>query len=169
MKKLFTRSAFEPSDKDLNGALVDESDDYMSVDEDDGSEDEEYDPKGKGKARARPRHRKKYLDESDGDDDISDFIVESDEEEEEKEARRALKQRLGKKRTNVIVDSDDEVDTPEEKEVLFGIRKPDLPAEALRLMPRFLPSSKMKVSISSACRATSDSSLVHDDPTSEVI
>jgi len=77
---------------------------------------------------------------------MSDFIVESDEDEEEKDARRALKKRLGKKRANVIFDSDDEPDTPEEKEVLFGVRKrKDISPEALKLMPRFLPSSKMKV------------------------
>jgi len=133
------------------------------------SDVEEYAPrdrKGKGKAKApprRPARARRYATESDDegdevgeldsgdeavdeDDDMSDFIVESDEDEEEKDARRALKKRLGKKRTTVILDSDDEIETPEEKEVIFGLRKKvPVSEEAIKLMPRFLPSTKMKV------------------------
>ena len=123
-----------------------DSDEEMDCESDDA-----YDPKGKGKASTRsknPASRRRTIAESDdeGDEDMSDFIVESDEDEEEKDARRVLKKRLGKKRANVIFDSDDEPDTPEEKEVLFGVRKrKDISPEAFKLMPRFLPSSKMKV------------------------
>ena len=84
--------------------------------------------------------------DSDDDNDMSDFIVESDEDEEEKDARRFLKKRNGKKRNNVILDSDDEPETLEEKEVIFGVRKKvAISKEAMKLMPRFLLSSKMKV------------------------
>ncbi|KAG5644360.1 hypothetical protein DXG03_008657 [Asterophora parasitica] len=44
----------------------------------------------------------------------------------------------------VIIDSDDEIETPEEKEVLFG-KKTRMSAEAIKLMPKFLPSTKMKL------------------------
>lgn len=85
---------------------------------------------------------------SENEDDMSDFIVNSDEDDEELHARRSLKRRLGKKRANVVLDSDDEPDTLEEREVLFGLRqKEGISAEILKLMPRFLPSSKMKVGV----------------------
>uniref|UniRef100_A0A8H8CFK2 Uncharacterized protein n=1 Tax=Psilocybe cubensis TaxID=181762 RepID=A0A8H8CFK2_PSICU len=124
---LFSRQAFEPTDKELDPDI--ESDVEECVPKRD---------KGKGKATARPA-------ESDSDDDdMSDFIVQSDEDEEEKDARRALKKRLGKKRANIILDSDDEPDTPEEKEIIFGVRKKHVPTEDIKLMPKFLPSTKMK-------------------------
>ncbi|KAF9527621.1 SNF2 family N-terminal domain-containing protein [Crepidotus variabilis] len=153
INKLFSRSAFEPTNKELNGLFTDDGDIDMSADDEghqDSDEDDDtvYDPKGKGKAPARPRmaRRKAFVvSDDDEDDDMSDFIVESDEDEEAKDARRAIKERLGKKRAHIILDSDDELDTPEEKEVLFGVRqKQNLPKEALKLLPRFLPSSKMK-------------------------
>ena len=118
--------------------------------------------KGKGKAKAKKVQKSKSksksrrcLDhddddaiesefESDEDDDMSDFIVKSD-EEEEKDARLALKRRLGKRKATIVLDSDEEMDTPEEQEVIFG-RKKKMPVseEAIRLMPKFLPSTKMK-------------------------
>jgi hypothetical protein len=71
-------------------------------------------------------------------DDMSEFIVQSDDEEEdEKDARRALKKSLGKRRAQVAMDLDDE-------EVLFGVRQKGVSNEAIKQM-RFLPSSKMKV------------------------
>lgn len=121
--------------------------------------------KGKGKGKAKPKKVKRaarriVLDSDDiipseaesddekDDDDISDFIVESDEDEEEKDARRELKKRLGKKKAFVVLDSDEEMeDTPEESEVLFGARKPPVSDGVAKLMPRFLPSTKMKVCI----------------------
>ena len=122
------------------------------------------DSKGKGKAvskltKSHVRARSAFVEsddegydvnisgsDSDDDNDMSDFIVESDEDEEEKDARRFLKKRNGKKRNNVILDSDDEPETLEEKEVIFGVRKKvAISKEAMKLMPRFLLSSKMKV------------------------
>lgn len=81
------------------------------------------------------------LAENDDDDDLSDFIVQSDEDENEKDESRALKKRLGKQRVHVVLDSEDEMDTPEEKEVLLGVDASNKAFEHLR----FLPSSKMKV------------------------
>lgn len=157
---LFSQAAFEPSKEELN---INAEEDGMDVD--DAGYLSGKSAKGKGKARksGRPKRRgtgNESDDEgddvndsgSDGgdddDDDLSDFIVASDEDEEEKDARRALKKRLGKKRAQVIVDSDDEPESPEEKEVLFGTRKktPDATSgDAVPLMSRFLPSTKMKV------------------------
>jgi len=85
----------------------------------------------------------------DSDDDMSDFIVQSDEDEEEKDTRRELK--LKQKSTNpgkaAILDSDEELDLPDFHDVVFGRPKPkeDIPPEVLKTMPRFLPSTKMKV------------------------
>lgn len=81
--------------------------------------------------------------DDDDDDDLSDFIVHSDEDEEEKDARRALKKRLtnGKRSTRqIILDSDDEAD------VIHGARPTfEGTPEQIALMPKFLPSTKMKV------------------------
>ncbi|KAJ7721949.1 SNF2 superfamily protein [Mycena maculata] len=160
---LFPSAAFEPSDKDL----------APDADEDSDIEMEDVKPvkpvsKSKGKAKtqgrrpARKSAARKFvvLDSSDAeveedepaseddeykDSDLSDFIVESDEDEEEKDARRNMKKPLGKRRAITIIDSDDEMndDTPEEKEILFGAKK-KLSKEAIKLMPKFLPSTKMK-------------------------
>lgn len=85
-------------------------------------------------------------DSDDDDDDMSDFIVESDEDEEEKDARRARKTRLGKKRAKLLLDSDEEM---EYADVICGAKPDyvDIPLEEIKLMPRFLPSTKMKVRI----------------------
>jgi len=108
--------------------------------------------KNKGKVTEKYKEavdgRNWVQDDENGDDDMSDFIVQSDEDEEAKDARRSLKKHLGKRRVIVVLDSDDEVDTPEEKEVLFGMRgKEAISAEILQRMPRFLPSSKMKAGV----------------------
>ncbi|KAF4616900.1 hypothetical protein D9613_008762 [Agrocybe pediades] len=163
---IFDRHAFEPTDAELNPDATKDGDDDMS-------DVEEYAPgdrKGKGKAKAiasarRSGRARRNIAESDDDgddvmksdseaeagaedDDMSDFIVESDEDEEEKDARRAFKRRLGKgkMRANVILDSDDELDTPEEKEVIFGVPKKQLPndGQPIKNMSKFLPSTKMK-------------------------
>ncbi|KAJ6486844.1 SNF2 superfamily protein [Mycena sanguinolenta] len=160
-EKLFPSAAFEPTDKELAGESEDEGSDIEMLDAKPVS-------KGKGKAKqkakrpARKTAKKIVLDSSDvdgsaeedeaseeeyKDSDMSDFIVESDEDEEEKDARRAMKKRLGKRRAITIVDSDDEMEeAPEEKEVLFG-RRPRLSKAEVKLMPRFLPSTKMKAMI----------------------
>ncbi|KAF9486204.1 hypothetical protein BDN70DRAFT_822530 [Pholiota conissans] len=147
-EKFFSCSAFEPTNADL-GVGADSDDEDMDEDSDSDS-DASY--KGKGKAVAKPRTsgrvtRRKVVNSSDyeDDDDISDFIVESDEDEEEKDARRALKQRSTKKNVHIILDSDDELDTPEVQEVIFGVRKKVEAAPGdIQLMSRFLPSTKMK-------------------------
>jgi hypothetical protein len=147
--KIFRRAAFEPTEKDLRGDAEDDEDDIMHVDE----SEEEYPAtrsKSKGKERAHPGRR--VIDEFDdeGDDvnnsDDDDFIVQSDEDEEEKEARRALRMRGRKAHPIVILDSDDEPETPEEKEVIFGMHKKAAAADGpIPTMSRFLPSTKMKV------------------------
>ncbi|KAF8156638.1 P-loop containing nucleoside triphosphate hydrolase protein [Crassisporium funariophilum] len=68
----------------------------------------------------------------------------TDGDEEGKDARSILKARSSKKRANVILVSDDELETPKEKEVIFGARKKvRLSEAAIKLMPRFLTSTKM--------------------------
>jgi hypothetical protein len=150
-EKLFQRGAFEPTEKELNPNAV--SDDEESDETDMDVDEDEDGTMGKGKARAtRSSRRKVSYVEDDEEDDMSDFIVDSDEDEEEKDARKVMKERrLGKRRANVILDSDDEMDTPEDKEVLMGRKtKEQLSREAVENMSRFLPSTKMKVRISSS-------------------
>ncbi|KAJ7660054.1 SNF2 family N-terminal domain-containing protein [Mycena rosella] len=167
-EKLFASAAFEPTDKDLKGDADDDGSDVEMLDAELlDAEPTKSKAKGKAKAKGKRPARKSaarkfvVLDSSDaevdqeetaseddeGDSDLSDFIVGSDEDEEEKDARRNLKKRIGKRRA-IIVESDSEEeagndDTPEEKEVLFGAR-PKLSKKAVKLMPRFLPSAKMK-------------------------
>ncbi|KAJ7039861.1 SNF2 superfamily protein [Mycena alexandri] len=159
--QVFPSAAFQPSDKDLTDATGGDSDIEML-----DSKPAKAASKGKGKAKAkRPARKnsaKKYIvldssdveaeeesasEDDDKDSDMSDFIVESDEDEDEKDARLVMKKRLGKRRAiTTIIDSDDELvdDTPEEKEVLFGAPKKKLTKEEVKLLPRFLPSTKMK-------------------------
>ncbi|PPQ82538.1 hypothetical protein CVT25_007147 [Psilocybe cyanescens] len=157
---LFSRQAFEPSDEELNPEAANKEEEQ--IEERDVEEYVLKNNKGKGKAPARSRRstRRAVADSDDDgddvlksdseddngndDDDMSDFIVESDEDEEEKDARLALKKRLGKRKAHVILDSDEEPETPEEKEIIFGARKKHVSKEAIKLLPRFLPSSKMK-------------------------
>ncbi|RDB16047.1 putative ATP-dependent helicase C23E6.02 [Hypsizygus marmoreus] len=150
--RLFTRAAFMPSDSDL----LPGADSSFDVEMADATASVKL-HRGKGKARPKKRARRVVLDsddvllsevpsedEGDDDDDISDFIVEEGEDEEEKDARRKLKKRLGKRKAQVVLDSDEEIeDSPEEQEVLFG-KKARVSPEAIKLMPKFLPSTKMK-------------------------
>ncbi|KAJ3821535.1 SNF2 family N-terminal domain-containing protein [Lentinula raphanica] len=144
---LFDQAAFMPTDKELQEANgeCDDSDIEM----------EDANPvKPKRRATGKSRNSKKSHgvgsdseyedDDEDDDDDLSDFIVQSDEDEEEKDARKALKKRLGKRKAQVILDSDEEI-SDDEEEVIFG-RNPaaKLSSEAIKLLPRFLPSTKMK-------------------------
>lgn len=146
--KLFSRSAFEPSDKDLgtaDGADGSIEGGASAVLVDDFAEVEH--PKPGSTFRKRKLQKKSAYDsdeeEEEGDDDLSDFVVEDDEDEEEKDARLALRKRLGKRRAIIL--SDDEMDIDDD--VICGA-KPDveIPPEQVKLMPRFLPSTKMKVS-----------------------
>lgn len=156
---MFASAAFEPSDKDLQGDVDGEDSDVEMLDK----KPVKLASKGKGKAKrpARKSAVKKFvvLDSSDveaeaeqdsaseddyKDSDMSDFIVESDEDEEEKDARLAVKKRGKRRAITRIVDSDDEMEeVPEEKEIVFG-KKPRLSKAEIKVMPRFLPSTKMK-------------------------
>lgn len=133
-KKLFSRSAFEPTDKDLDPSLG--TDIGIAFDDDDILSHK----KGKGKTAVTAGRKmlaeSEYEGDDNPDDDLSDFIVQTDEDEDEKDATKVLQKRFGKKR--------DEIDTPEEKEVLFGVRDKDVSNEAIKQL-RFFPSSKMKV------------------------
>ncbi|KAG6850029.1 hypothetical protein H0H93_002233 [Arthromyces matolae] len=125
-EKLFSRVAFLPSDADL-------------------LPDEDITEENAGGRKAKRKNKSSSLSDSeweDDDDDMSDFIVEDDEDEEEEAVRRTLKKSLGRRKAMIIIDSDDE-ETPEEKEVIFGKAVPRT-AENIKLMPKFLPSTKMK-------------------------
>lgn len=145
-EKLFSRIAFEPSDADLlpegaQPAGVEVLD--MEI-----PDVKPADRKGKGKAKAvKPKRAiRRILDsdeESEIKDDISGFVVHSDEGEEENDVRRGSSKRLGK-RGAIVVSSDDEIEEyPEDKEVLFGA--PKKATVFAKPAPRFLPSTKMKV------------------------
>ncbi|KAG5653742.1 hypothetical protein H0H81_010999, partial [Sphagnurus paluster] len=142
-EKLFTRDAFLPSDADLLGVG------HIGVKTEDTASPP--DRKGKGKAKAKRVHRESDAigsesesEDEDCEDGLSDFIAEDDEDEEQTDTRRKRVKRLGKRRANVIIDSEDEIEeSPEQEEILFG-KKVRMSPEASKLMPRFLPSTKMK-------------------------
>lgn len=147
-EKLFLRSAFEPTDAELGVQVKDES---VPKREQDGDaemafvHEQPQAPKGRV---FRKRSVRSYAgsddeDDNDGDDDLSDFIVEDDEDEEEAEARIREKRRVNKGKGRAIVLSDDE----EDADIICGARPDyvDLPPEKIKLMNRFLPSTKMKV------------------------
>ena len=159
---LFSRHAFEPTNAELAAAtgmaLKDEDDDIIMIDD---IAESDTDVKGKGKARARPapgrtlRARKarpsRVVESSDEEDDdsMSDFIVDDDADEEDweeqRDARREVKlaerNRGARRSTRRVVLSDDE-----DGEVIFGARPTvDIPKEKIALLPKFLPSTKMKV------------------------
>ncbi|SJL12855.1 uncharacterized protein ARMOST_16287 [Armillaria ostoyae] len=143
---LFDRAAFEPSDAELNGS------------ENAGGDESAISTKGKGKGKAKAKgkgKRKSALsadiididalddeDEDEDEDDMSDFIVDSDEDEEEKDARQQLKKALGKRKAFVVLDSDEEGD--EVEQVVFGRKKKNPTSGQIKLMPKFLPSTKMQ-------------------------
>lgn len=158
-EKLFTRAAFMPSDADLSTETespVADSDLEMK----DGTIfTKDCKAKGKAKQKKSKRGARRVVLDSDEDDivseaesddededDMSDFIVQSDEDEEDKDAHRNLKKRLGKRKAIMVLDSDEEIeDTPEESDVLFGAQKVPASDVPVKLMPRFLPSTKMRV------------------------
>lgn len=157
--KIFARTAFEPSDEELStdkkGTAKIEKNEPVDIKINDdivtiNAEAQAVKPAKAGRVvrKRKARSRRVFdsdeeVDDGDGDD-MSDFIVESDEDEGEKDTRRELKRRLkGKQR--MIVISDDEDD-----DIIFGAKqpKPKTPAgeQPIKLMARFLPSTKMKVS-----------------------
>ena len=160
-EKLFSREAFEYLDEDLK---EEDEDNVMNVLSDSLAITSKRKNKGRitKKSKKAGRASRRKINESDDegdavsdnesdyddddDDDLSDFIVNSDEDEEEKDERKAMKTRQTKKHKNVILDSDDEPDTPEEREVIFGLKKKEpMTMDVVPIMSRFLPSTKMKV------------------------
>lgn len=163
LDRLFARQAFEPTDADLadNGSAPVKSE---TVDVDDPGLDLDIsgdtllptDVKGKGKAPAKKRLRRRVVDSDDDsegelDSDLDDFIVQSDEDESEKDIRLAERRRSGRKRTIRQVLSDTEDD--EDNEVVYGkTRKTPLATAEnidIKMLPRFLPSTKMKMMMES--------------------
>lgn len=105
--------------------------------------------KGKGKAKAK-RARRVVDSEDDSEDeadsDMDDFIVQSDEDEADKDAHQVNKKRFGKRRAFARVDTDSESDD-EDRDVIHGQRMKSDPEDVnIKMLPRFLPSTKMKVS-----------------------
>jgi hypothetical protein len=172
---IFARAAFEPTDADLAGASDEGEEDKTTRGENaavaiDDSDEElpdasafvTKDVKGKGKAVSRPKRstrarRARVVDSDDDaseeeqsegeddDDDMSDFIVQSDEDEEEKDYRRSLKKRLVKRRGSSPADEEDVDD-----DVICGKRKTvAYDPQTMKLLPKFLPSTKMKVRLAS--------------------
>ncbi|KAK0211484.1 SNF2 family N-terminal domain-containing protein [Armillaria fumosa] len=148
---LFDRAAFEPSDAELNGS--------KNADLDESKQSAiSTKAKSKGKAKAKGKGKRKSAlsadiididalddddeDEDEDDDDLSDFIVDSDEDEEDKDAQQQLKKALGKRKAFVVLDSDEEGD--EVEQVVFGRKKKNLMSGQIKLMPKFLPSTKMQ-------------------------
>jgi hypothetical protein len=146
---MFSRQAFEPTDADLDPTVVkpEDGDDTDIPDISDVFEDAIKVSKGKGKAKKRARRIVDSEDDSEGglDSEMEDFIVHSDEDEAEKDARRAEK-RLGKKRAIAKIESDDEMESGDDREVIYGKKaRVSILKEQVELLPRFLPSTKMKV------------------------
>ncbi|KAF7302735.1 SNF2 superfamily protein [Mycena chlorophos] len=141
--KLFPVAAFEPTDDELK--LEDEN--VKSEDSDVEIVEDSSLAKPKRPVRKSASRKAITIDSSDDEEDMSDFIVNSDEDEDEKDARRLMKRRAkGKKtRCTVVLDSDEEDDeTPEGKGVLIKGPQKKLTKEELKMIPKFLPSTKMK-------------------------
>ncbi|GBE87557.1 hypothetical protein SCP_1102340 [Sparassis crispa] len=158
--KLFSRRAFEPTDAELDPNSMHADDEDGASEEDDVidlTDDEPARPPPGRTLRTRKPQKRWIVDsedeedeeeedeeeedeEEEDDDDMSDFIMEDDEDEEEKDARRVLKKRLGKRRAIVL--SEDEM---ENADIICGAKRDvDVPPEQVKMMPRFLPSTKMK-------------------------
>ncbi|KAG6879839.1 hypothetical protein C0992_010797 [Termitomyces sp. T32_za158] len=118
-EKLFPRRAFLPSDAELSSDDVKVEDDVIS------------DREGKGRVNARPEWLRENASSKYYNDD-----------DDEKDTQWLLKKGFGHRNALVVLDSDDE-ETPEEREVIFGMgfyRS----AEAIKLIPKFVASTKMK-------------------------
>ena len=165
-EKLCSRKIFEPTDAELSGDVKPEPE---LVATDSGSERKEVDefltpePDLQRRPKARQAKRKAcrviesdsevdIVEEEDDDDDLSDFIVQSDEDEDEKDARAVLKKRLGKRKVHkaAVIDID-EGEHGSDDEVIIRPTKPRASAgaaalrEKMKSVPKFLPSTKMKV------------------------
>jgi hypothetical protein len=148
--KTFSRQAFEPTDADLDPTIVKPEDEEDSDVLDVSDIFEDAVKVTKGKAKRRTRRIVDSEDDSEGelDSEMEDFIVHSDEDEADKDARRAEKKRLGKKKAVAKIESDDEMDSGDDGDVVYGKKaKVSIPKEQVALLPRFLPSTKMKANI----------------------
>lgn len=170
--KLFLRAAFEPTEAELtgNGDVV-----ASKGDGDVEMVDVEVKPKpGRALRKRKPTKRIVDSDEedeaADNDDDLSDFIAEDDEDEDEADARRAAWRRLRKKgKARKVVVSDDEMDD----DIICGTKPDFIPVnpEQIKIMPRFLPSTKMKVIIHYSfltCSSLMICGIVYDGNSEEV-
>ncbi len=145
--RIFSRAAFEPTDTELNGTMDGSShadEDYEMADVEAAAQ---TNPKVNTPRRPKRRASRKVVHVSPdyGDDkDMSDFIMQSDEDEEEKDRRRRARISLGKQKEKAIVISDD---SESDDDDVYGAKRGRIAArQQVQPMPRFLPSTKMKVS-----------------------
>ncbi|KAF5357721.1 hypothetical protein D9758_007422 [Tetrapyrgos nigripes] len=155
---IFTLSAFEPTEEELNPKKPDHVSDMEMLDVED-----ELMPKKKGKGNAKPKRKARRAvddevidvdaietddesnDEYEDDDNLSDFIVPDDADDGEYTPRpKKMKKPLMNKRKHVIVIDSDEDEDPEEKELILGRKRKALSAKEIKMLPRFFPSTKMK-------------------------
>ncbi|KAJ3559162.1 hypothetical protein NM688_g505 [Phlebia brevispora] len=140
-ERLFPRAAFEPTDAELRAEGAAVPGQQLDKDGDVEMTFMDEDPKPQPGRLQRKRKAPRYADsdsEDDGDD-LSDFIVDDDEDEEEAARVRGKVHTRGKGKARAIILSDDEGDA----DVICGAR-PDYAPEQIKMMPKFLPSTKMK-------------------------
>ena len=147
-EKLFSHTAFEPSDAEMRAAKVEEDDAVPILD---------GEPRVGRVLRRRRSCSLSIHSEYDDEDDLDDFIVEDGHEDSDddddfngRRERKAEKKRRhkAKGKARAIILSDDEDDD----DVICGA-KPDydfVPAPGagpteIRMLPKFVPSAKMKV------------------------
>lgn len=151
-KYLFTRTAFEPSEAELQG---EDPPVLPFTRKATDSSDLQSKPRRSNRKRRVLESDEDLSDDDEDDDDLSDFIVHSDEDEEDTYVPRAPKKLLckGKRAARrIIVDSDDEYD----EDIIHGAQPvTEATPEEVALMPRFLPSTKMKVSFSGIAEVVS--------------
>jgi hypothetical protein len=119
---LFARKAFDPADVE-------------SADEDVGIEN--CKPNGMGKTKASDRAHGSGVDET--DDDLSEFIVPDDQDDD---SRPVSNKCWGKRRANIVLDSDDEDDYDD---VIIGAENDTTATIATPSMSEHEISTKMKV------------------------
>jgi hypothetical protein len=156
---MFTLSAFEPTEEELNPKKWDDSDvEMLDV-------EEELVPKKKGKGKAKPKRKTRravddeFIDvdametedessEESEDDNLSDFIVPDDADDDDEYTLRPKKMKkpmINNRKNVIIIDSDEKDEDPEEKELILGRKRKSLSAKEIKMLPRFFPSTKMKV------------------------
>ncbi|KAJ7148304.1 SNF2 family N-terminal domain-containing protein [Mycena filopes] len=134
IEQVFPSAAFQPTENDLQD---DADSDIQMLDITPAN------PTAKDKGKRKSQAKRLGLTQK----GAANTDSESDEEGEDKDACLVVKKRLGKRRAvNTIADSDDEnvAGTAQEKEVLFSAPKKKLTKEEVKLISRFLPSTKMK-------------------------